>query len=274
MVEQAEIRTAWTELAPKYDEFVTPSNVAIAERALQRAGLRPEMRVLDVAAGSGALSLPAARAGAAVVATDISPAMVDRLEARARKEGLADLEARVMDGHDLEFEDDTFDIAGSQFGVMLFTDLKQGLSELVRVTRPGGRVLLVTMGSPPEVEFLGFFIGAVRSAVPGFTGLSMDPPPLPFQVSDPETLRAELVDVGLTDVHVETANHRLEFESGTQMWDWVTASNPIGAEMVADLTEEQKTTAQRALDDRLHERSGGSGPAVLNNVVNIGVGTK
>jgi ubiquinone/menaquinone biosynthesis C-methylase UbiE len=274
MAEQAEIRTAWTELAPKYDEFVTPSNVAIAERALQRAGLRPEMRVLDVAAGSGALSLPAARAGAAVVATDISPAMVERLEARARREGLADLEARVMDGHDLEFEDDTFDIAGSQFGVMLFPDLKQGLSELVRVTRPGGRVLLVTMGAPSDVEFLGFFLGAVRSAVPGFTGLPMDPPPLPFQVSDPEKLRAELADVGLTDIRVERANHRLEFESGTEMWDWVTASNPLGAEMVADLTEEQETTARRALDDRLDERSGGRGPAVLNNPVNIGVGTK
>jgi len=274
MAEQAEIRNAWTEIAPEYDEFVTPSNIAIAERALRQVDLRPEMRMLDVAAGSGALSLPAARAGAAVLATDISPAMVDRLEARARREGLSNLKARVMDGHDLELEDDTFDIAGSQFGVMLFPDLKRGLSEMTRVTRPGGRVLLVTMGPPSEIEFLGFFIEAVRSVVPDFTGLPMDPPPLPFQVSDPERLREELADAGLTDIHVETTNHRLEFESGTQMWDWVTASNPIGAEMVADLTAEQKAAAQTALADSLSERSGGSGPAVLNNVVNIGVGTK
>jgi ubiquinone/menaquinone biosynthesis C-methylase UbiE len=274
MAEQAEIRIAWTEIAPAFDEFVTPANIPIAEQALQRAGLRPGMRVLDVAAGTGALSIPAARAGAEVVATDISPAMVERLEARARTEGLSDLETRVMDGHDLEFEDGTFDIAGSQFGVMLFPDLPQGLSELARVTKPGGRVLVVTMGLPSEVEFLGFFLEAVKSTVPGFTGFPMDPPPLPFQVSDPESLREELVNAGLTDIRVERANHRLEFESGAQMWDWVIASNPLGAQLVADLTEEQTATAQKALDDKLRERSGGSGPAVLNNPVNVGIGIR
>jgi len=272
MVEQAEIQNAWTEIAPAFDEYVTPSNIAIAEEALQRAGFRPDMRLLDVAAGSGALSLPAARTGAEVVATDISPAMVERLEARARAEGLSNLTAHVMDGHDLEFEDGTFDIAGSQFGVMLFPDLPRGLSELARVTRPGGRVVVVTMGMPTEVEFLRFFLGAVKSAVPGFAGLPMDPPPLPFQVSDPEKLSEELAEAGLTDVRVERANHRLEFESGRQMWDWVIASNPIGAEMVADLTEEQKTESRSVLDDKLRERSGGSGPAVLNNPVNIAIG--
>ncbi|AUV84266.1 SAM-dependent methyltransferase (plasmid) [Salinigranum rubrum] len=274
MAERAETRDAWTEIAPAFDEFVTPSNIPIAEEALQLVGLRRDMRVLDVAAGSGALSIPAARAGAEVVATDISPAMVERLEARAREEELPNLEAHVMDGQDLDLEDDTFDVAGSQFGVMLFPDLSQGLSELARVTKPGGRVLLVTMGPPSEIEFLGFFLEAVKSVVPGFVGLPMDPPPLPFQVSDPETLREKLVDSGLTDIRIETTNHRLQFESGAQMWDWVTASNPIGAEMVADLTTEQTAAVQKSLDAKLRERAGGSGPAVLNNPVNIAIGTK
>ncbi|WP_336364591.1 class I SAM-dependent methyltransferase [Halalkalicoccus salilacus] len=274
MTEQAVIQAAWTEIAPGYDDYVTPSNMALAERALQRAGPRPDMRVLDVAAGSGGLSIPAARAGAQVLATDISPAMVERLETRAREEGLSNLAARVMDGHALDLEDDTFDVAASQFGVMLFPDLPRGLGEMARVTKPDGRVVLVTMGPPSEVEFLGFFVNAVKTADPDFEGLPMDPPPLPFQVSEPETLREKLADAGLTDIRVERANHRLEFNSGRQMWDWVTSSNPIGAGMVADLTDEQKATAQKALDDDLRERSGGSGPAVLNNSVNIGIGTK
>src|SRR5690606_11409635 len=116
--------------------------------------------VLDVAAGSGALSLPAARLGARVLAVDISPGMVERLAARARAEGLANLETRVMDGHALELEDNTFDLAASQFGVMLFPDLPRGLSEMARVTRPGGRVLVVTFGPFEQVEFIGFFIRA------------------------------------------------------------------------------------------------------------------
>ncbi|HKJ59088.1 MAG TPA: methyltransferase domain-containing protein [Halobacteriales archaeon] len=274
MSEQTEVRSAWTAIASGYDEHVTPANMAIAEAALQRAGLRPDVRLLDVAAGSGALSIPAARTGAEVLATDVSPAMIERLERRASDEGLSNLEARVMDGQALELEDDTFDVAASQFGVMLFPDLPRGLAEMVRVTKPGGRVLLVTMGPPEDVEFLGFFLGAVETAVPDFPGLPTDPPPLPFQVADPERLREELAGAGLTDVRVETANHRLEFQSGPQMWAWVTSSNPIGAGLVADLTEAQTAAAQQALDDMLAERAGDGGPAVLDNSVNVGIGTK
>src|SRR3712207_1125100 len=118
-----EIRTAWDEIAAGYDECVTPTHMWLANEALRLAGLRPGMRLLDVAPGSGALSIPAARLGALVLAADLSPNMVERLKARAREEGLSNVEARVMDGHALELEDDTFDISGSQFGVMLFPDL-------------------------------------------------------------------------------------------------------------------------------------------------------
>lgn len=163
-------RAAWDEIASGYDEFVTPTHMDLGEDALHRAGLRPDMRVLDVAAGSGALSIPAARRGAQVLAVDISPAMVQRLKARARQEGLSNLTARVMDGHALELEDNTFDISGSQFGVMLFADLSRGLRELARVTKPGGRALMVVFGPPPRVEFFSFFISAIQAAVPGFTG--------------------------------------------------------------------------------------------------------
>src|ERR671910_646834 len=101
--ELEQTRAAWDEIAAGYDEFLTPSHAALGGDALRRAGLRPGMRFLDVAAGSGALSLLAARLGAQVLSTDVSPLMLERLEARAREERL-DLETRVMDGHALELE--------------------------------------------------------------------------------------------------------------------------------------------------------------------------
>lgn len=272
--EQNQTRDAWDSIAAGFDEFTTPTNMALAEIALRRVDLRPGMRFLDVAAGSGALSIPAARLGAEVLATDISPAMVERLNARARDEGLSNLEGRVMDGHALELEDDTFDISGSQMGVMLFPDLPRGLSELVRVTKPGGHVLVVAFGRPTKAEFLGFFVAAMKAAVPGFAGLPMDPPPLAFQVADPAVLRRKLAEAGLEEIRVETIDFGIEFQSGEHLWDWVRSSNPIGAAMVADLTEEQRVVVQQALDGMLRERSGGSGPAVLNTELNIGVGTK
>lgn len=265
----------WDKIAPGYDAFVTPSHLWLGNEALRHAGLRADMRFLDVAAGSGALSIPAARLGAQVLATDQSPVMLEHLEARARKEGLS-IETRVMDGHALELEDNTFDVAGSQFGVMLFPDMPKGIREMARVVKPGGRVLMSVYGDPHQIEFFGFFVGAIQSVRPDFTGPPMDPLPLPFQLQDPQRLRQELADAGLKDIKVETITEELEFQSGIQLWDWLVNSNPI-AEMVLgslNLTDDERGVVQRTLEQMILERSGGSGPAVLTNPIHIGVGTK
>jgi SAM-dependent methyltransferase len=199
--------------------------------------------------------------------------MIEHLKSRALKEGLSNLEARVMDGHALELEDDSFDIAASQFGVMLFPDLPRGLDEMVRVTKPGGQVLIVAMGAPTQAEFLTFFLSAMQSAVPGFTGLPMDPPPLPFQVADPEVLRQRMAEASLEEVRVDRGTHKIEVQSGQELWDWVVNSNPIGAQLVADLTEEQRAGVRQALDGMLRERVRDNGSAVLSSPVNIGIGT-
>jgi ubiquinone/menaquinone biosynthesis C-methylase UbiE len=270
-----DIARAWDEVAPGYDKFVTPTYFGLGAEALRRAGIRAEMRVLDVAAGSGAVSLAAARLGANVTAVDISPVMVERLKLRARQEGLT-LEARVMDGHALQLEDDGFDIVASEFGVMLFPDLPRGLREMVRVTKPGGRIVVVALGSPMKIEFFQFFIRALQAAVPGFAGPSMDPLPLPFQVHDPEKLRREMVDAGLKDVRVEETGERLKYKSGKEFWNWVTNSNPLARRILGqlDLTENQIAVAERAADDLIRARAAGTDTAVLISPINIGIGTK
>lgn len=273
--EREQIRVAWDRLAAGYDELVTPTgNRVLAEIALRRTGLQPGMRLLDVASGSGALSIPAARMGAVVLAVDISPAMIEHLKARALEEGLPNLEARVMDGHALELEDNSFDISASQFGVMLFPDLPRGLDEMVRVTRPGGRVLIVAFGAPTQAEFLTFFLDAIQSTVPGFTGLPMDPPPLPFQVADPVVLHQRMAEAGLEEVRVDQGIHKIEVQSGQELWDWVVNSNPIGAQLVADLTEEQRAGVQQVLDGMLRERVRENESPILKSPVNIGIGTR
>jgi ubiquinone/menaquinone biosynthesis C-methylase UbiE len=270
-----ETRDAWDNIAAGYDEFVTPTHMWLANEGLRRVGLGPGMRFLDVAAGTGALSIPAARLGAQALATDMSPVMLERLKARAHQEGL-ELETRVMDGHALELEDGAFDMSGSQFGVMLFPDMPRGIAELARVVRPGGRVLMNVYGPPQKIEFFGFFVHAIQAVVPNFTGPPMDPPPLPFQLQDPEKLRQELANAGLKDIRVETITEKLEFRSGKQLWDWLTSSNPIVGGVLAELnlTDEQGAIVRQTLDDMVRKRSGGSGPAVLTNPINIGVGTK
>ncbi len=225
--------------------------------------------------GSGALSIPAARLGAQVLATDLSPGMLERLEQRARDEGL-DVETRVMDGHALDLDDNRFDLAGSQFGVMLFPDMPKGISEMARAVRPGGRVLMNVYGAPHEVEFFGFFVAAIQSVVPGFEGPPTDPAPLPFQLQDPERVRNELAAAGLREVRVETITEALEFRSGEHLWDWLVNSNPIAGAILSelDLTGDQKAAVRKTLGRMVVERSGAKGPAVLTNPVNIGIGLK
>lgn len=271
--EHAAPREAWDAIADGYDRYVTPQEVELAHEALRLVGLKRGERFLDVAAGPGGLSLPAARLGARVVATDWSPPMIGRFEARIREEGLAG-EGRVMDCHALDFPDDSFDVTASQFGVMLVPDQPRALREMVRVTRPGGRVLMIAYGFPAEIEFLGFFISALKVVAPEFPGIPDDPPPLEFQVSDPEVLRQRLTDAGLRNIRIERTAERPAFASGQEMWDWVFCGNPIPGVLVADLSEEQTARMRLVLDGMLRERAAANLHAVLENAVNIGIGTK
>jgi hypothetical protein len=159
---------------------------------------------------------------------------------------------------------------------MLFPDMPRGISELARVTKLGGRVLMNVYGAPQKIEFFGFFVEAIQAAIPGFAGPPMDPPPLPFQLQDPERLRQELANAGLNEIRVEAITEKLEFQAGKRLWDWLVNSNPIAGAILAELnlTEEQTAVVQQALDGMVSERSGGSGPAVLTNPINIGIGTK
>lgn len=269
-----ETRVEWDRIAPGYDRTNTPSQMWLGAKGLEHAGIRPGMRFLDVAAGSGALSIPAARLGALVTAVDQSEVMLELLAARAHKEGLK-IATQVMDGQALRFDDDTFDAAGSQFGVMLFPDMPRGIREMARVVKPAGRVLVSAYGDPHRIDFLGFFVQAVQTVRPNFTGPPSDPPPLPFQLQDPRRLHAELEAAALRDVRVETIEESTSFRSGPELWEWIVWSNPIVESILGELQLRDKDLARvkDAISQLLRERAVGGDAAMLTNPVNIGVGT-
>lgn len=270
-----QIRDAWESLAPGFDRYVTPMSIEQGGAAIGRLELRPGTRFLDVAAGSGALAIPAARRGADVVAVDIAPTMIERLTSRARAEGLSKVDGRVMDCHALEFPDASFDITASQNGVTMSARLPVALAEMVRVTRPGGTVLVVAFSALRKAEFIALFVGAVRAAVPDLAvNLPTDAPPPPFQLADPETFRSRLREAGLTDVIVDTVTWDMPIESADELWHKVTCSNPIGAQLVAGLNDAQRDNVRKVLDGMLRERSGGRPGAHLLAEVNIGTGTR
>ena len=140
---------SWSAAAEAYEKWMMPTSTLYAEDALRLVDLKPGERVLDVAAGTGALALAASRWGAEVIATDSSPGMIERLQARVAREGIAGLTVKLMDGQALELPDDSFDAAFSIFGFMFFPDRGQGIPGAAarsQARRPGGHSHLGAAG--------------------------------------------------------------------------------------------------------------------------------
>jgi SAM-dependent methyltransferase len=140
---------------------------------VEACGVRPGQRVLDVAAGTGSAAIPAALAGAEVVASDLTPELFDDGRARAATAGV-DLEWREADAEALPFEDASFDVVMSAIGVMFAPHHAAAAAELVRVCRPGGTVgvLSWTPGG-----FVGQLFATMKPYVPAPLP-GAQPPPL------------------------------------------------------------------------------------------------
>jgi len=121
------------------DTFLLP----LGPRLVRACGIGPGMRVLDVAAGTGNAALPAARAGAEVIASDLTPRLLEDGEKRARSEGLT-LKWQEADAEHLPFDDASFDVVMSSIGVMFAPHHQAAAEELVRVCRPGGTLGLLS----------------------------------------------------------------------------------------------------------------------------------
>jgi SAM-dependent methyltransferase len=122
-----------------YPEMVETFLLPLGPRLVEACGIGPGVRVLDVAAGTGNASLPAARAGAEVVASDLTPELLEAGRRRAEAEGLT-LEWAEADAENLPFEDESFDVVMSAIGAMFAPHHQAVADELVRVCRRGGTI--------------------------------------------------------------------------------------------------------------------------------------
>jgi SAM-dependent methyltransferase len=174
----------------------------VGERVVQRAGVEAGSDVLDVAAGTGNASIPAARAGAQVIATDLTPELFTAGRHRAGRAGV-ELEWIAADAEDLPFEDERFDYVLSSLGVQFAPRHEVVASELVRVCRPGGMIVL---GNWAADGYIGRF----------WTVMGPYLPPPPAYASPPAAWgRPKHVEQLFADYSVELTFERysLDFEA-------------------------------------------------------------
>jgi SAM-dependent methyltransferase len=154
-----------------YQSMVDGWLFPLGPRLVDAAGISAGLRVLDVAAGTGNASIPAAERGADVVASDLTPELLEIGRQRGKTAGV-DLDWVEADAEALPFEDESFDVVMSSIGVMFAPHHQASAAELVRVCRPGGTIALLSW--TPEG-----MLGALFRLMAGFA------PPLAPGVQSP-----------------------------------------------------------------------------------------
>lgn len=175
----------------------------VGENLCEAADILTGERVLDVAAGNGNATLAAARRGAQVTSTDYVAQLLERGRARAQAEGL-NPEFRVADAEALPFDDGSFDVVMSTFGVMFTPDQEKAAAELLRACRSGGRVALANW--TPD-GFIGQLFKTIGKHVPPAPGVKSP------ALWGTEARLNELFGAGASDIQVNRRHFNFRYRS-------------------------------------------------------------
>jgi SAM-dependent methyltransferase len=201
---------------------------------------------LDLATGTGEVALRAARRGATVVGVDLSEPLLAQARAKAEAEGL-DVAWELADVQRLRYEDASFDILSSCFGVIFAPNREAVARELARLSRPGGRLGLTTW--PPDEELERLFEPFVDDPAPS------EPPVW----GDPKAVRGLLGDA--FELSFEQGEWVVEFESAAAVWELYASSAPPMKALIDSLEPERREKLREAFVD-VHERYGMPGGGV------------
>jgi demethylmenaquinone methyltransferase/2-methoxy-6-polyprenyl-1,4-benzoquinol methylase len=217
-----QVRAMFDRIARVYDRMNSVMTAGMhhrwRERAADLANVGPGSTALDVATGTGDLAVELARRGAEVTGMDFAPAMLEI--ARRKAPGLAFEEGDALE---LAHPDGSFDAATVGFGARNFADLDRGLAEMVRVTKPGGRVVVLEITTPQRPPLSWFFRAWFDRVVPTLGRLAGDSDAYTYLPSSvrrfpgPEELAARMAATGLVDVRwVLTAGGIIAIHVGTK----------------------------------------------------------
>ena len=222
-LEEGQVRAMFDRIAGPYDLMNSVMTAGLhhrwRERAADLARVGPGSRALDVATGTGDLAIELASRGADVVGSDFSEGMLD--VARRKAPALTWEQGNALA---LPYPDAAFDATTVGFGARNFSDLPQGLREMARVVRPGGRVVVLEITTPQKPPLSTFFSLWFDRIVPLLGKLAREPEAYTYLPSSvrrfpgPQALGGELVAAGLTDVRwILTAGGIIALHSGTRV---------------------------------------------------------
>ncbi len=202
-------RYGWDKAAAHYEKYWHRQLAPAHHQLLEMAALQPNERAIEVAAGTGLVTFPAAEAvgtAGSVVATDISDAMVTFLGAEATTRGLSQVSATRADAEELVFPDAGFDVALCALGLMYVPDPLQALREMHRVLRPGGRAVVAVWGARQNCGWAEIFSIVDRR-------VSSEVCPLFFQLGSGDALLQTMKLAGFGGLVAHRISTKLMYDS-------------------------------------------------------------
>ncbi|MEV6215518.1 methyltransferase domain-containing protein [Nocardia sp. NPDC051833] len=211
----------WDLVAEGYAAAAATVLGPFAERALELVTPGTYSVIVDVAAGTGLLSLAAAAKGARVDAIDVSAPMIEQLTAAAELAGHTTITAQVGDGQDLPYPDSRFDAGFSLFGLMFFADRPKGFTELRRVLRPGATAVVTAWAPADDSSLMRALYGALTAGDPN----AALPQPNARGLENPAVFEAELRAAGFEAVTIRPHTVEVRFPDAAALWDTMTRSS-------------------------------------------------
>ena len=242
------LRLCWDRTAPKYGQAGPPIFSISAQRLLELLSLQPGDRLLDVACGTGALAILAAKQvgpSGHVTATDYSPCMVAEAEKEAAKAGLSNITCACMEAQNLEFPANSFDALTCGLALFFFPDMRRALAEMRRVLVPGGELGLSLWGKGaivPQWPILGETIKEY--------GLQ---PVVPNRIAwRPEEIEALLTPAGFSDIEIVEERYDFPFREASEAWAFTLSVGPIEV-MLEQLSKNKRQEFIKAFLSRIQE---------------------
>ncbi len=264
-------RAGFNLVADRYENAMAVMAPAIS-RMIELAELAPGLRVLDVATGPGMVALVAAQAvGAegAVLGVDIAEAALERARQRASAAGLAQATFEVEDAENLNLPDGSFDRVLCSMGLMHFPAPEKALSEMSRVLKPGGRVVVAVWGEAQEAPFINVAITTL--------GRTFPPPkverPSMFRFGQASVLQNLIAEAGFADVQTERVVFELNIANGVSYWERFLNAAGITAVALAKQPPETMHMLEREVETDLAPYLSATGYR-LDSAIRLATGLK
>lgn len=205
-----------------------------------------------------------------VLATDLSANILAFAGRGARKGGVRNYAARVMDAERLELADGAFDVALSRLGIIFCPDRRQALAEMRRVLRPGGRAVVASFTTPDHNRFFTIPIGVIRRRV------HLPPPapdqPGPFSLGRPGVMAESLRLAGFGDVETDIISTPLRLPSAAECVRFQREAFGALSQMLAGASDAERAVAWAEIEQELGQLEGSEGFVAPSELI-VGAGT-